>query len=132
MIINLTPHPINVYAVDCPDRIDPDAIKPEFTVPASTAPARLVENTLGTWFSDSFDQQAPAESFVTVTVEGVEYGYVTNLPEPDGQNPHQTWYLVPLVVALAARHRSDLLVPYRDVRNLTGTIVGCRQLAQPA
>jgi hypothetical protein len=33
-------------------------------------------------------------------------------------------------LSLAPR-RDDLLVPYREVRNSDGTVIGCRELAQP-
>ena len=46
-------------------------------------------------------------------------------------SPPRTFYVVALVVALAARDRVDLLVPYRDVRTMAGTVIGCRQLARP-
>lgn len=136
MIVNLTPHPLNLYPLDCPDRIEEGAVEPLFTVAPSGAVARIAENTLGTWFSDCFDHGVAAESFTTVQVEGVEYGNITGLPPYDQEawdlnlRP-RTYYVVSLVVALAARGRGDLLVPYREVRNATGTVIGCRQLAQP-
>lgn len=131
MIVNLTPHPLRIYPNDCPDRIEEGAVEPLFTVAPSGQTARLAEETLGTWFSDCFDHMVPAESFTMVHVEGVNYGSIYGLPEPDGNIPARTFYVVPLVVALAARGRSDLLVPYRDVRSMSGTVLGCRQLAQP-
>lgn len=136
MIINLTPHPLRIFPLDCPDRLEEGTVAPLFTVAPSGKVARIVENTLGTWFSDCFDGQVPAESFTTVMVEGVEYGHISSLPPCDTEAvdlnlPPRVYYVVPLVVALAARGRSDLLVPYRDVRSLTGTVLGCRQLAQP-
>ena len=43
-----------------------------------------------------------------------------------------TWYMVSLALALSqAGYRPDLLVPYREVRNREGTIIGCRSLARP-
>lgn len=63
-----------------------------------------------------------------IPVENIEYGHAYGLPDPhDGIS-----YVVSLPVALAlVLHRSDLLVPYREVRNASGTVTGCRQLAQP-
>lgn len=58
--------------------------------------------------------------------------YPNDCPDRIEPDPARTYYVVPLVVALAARGRSDLLVPYRDVRTLSGSVIGCRQLAQPA
>lgn len=127
MIVNLTPHPLHFYPVDCPDRIEPGQVEPLFTVPPTGQTTRIVENTLGTWFEDVFDEDTLSDC--KVAVEGVEYGYITGLPLPDKER--RIRYVVPLVVALAARGRDDLLVPYRDVRNMAGSVIGCRQLAQP-
>ncbi|MBD9731189.1 hypothetical protein IGX29_05025 [Streptomyces sp. H28] len=112
MILNLTPHPIRLYAPEREDGIDDlepylrEVIEPEPT------PARLAtfEVSSGMW---------PVL---------VEYGHAQNLPpKRDGYQ-----YIVSLVVALAlADRRSDLLVPYREVRNASGTVIGCRALAQP-
>lgn len=54
----------------------------------------------------------------------VEYGHIHALPQPAAD----TDYVVSLVVALAARGRDDLLAPYLEVRNESGTMVGCRFL----
>ncbi|MBQ1165347.1 hypothetical protein KBZ21_45985, partial [Streptomyces sp. A73] len=61
--------------------------------------------------------------------ELVEFGHRAELPpKRDGVR-----YIVSLVVALGLgpRGRDDLLVPYREVRNSSGTVIGCRSLAQP-
>ncbi|MFF2852707.1 hypothetical protein ACFVT5_41400 [Streptomyces sp. NPDC058001] len=114
MILNLTPHPIRLYAAEREDGIDDlephlrKVIEPEGT------PARLAMIELGTQ-GDS--------------IELVEYGHAHDLPpKRDGYR-----YVVSLVVALSLvpRGRDDLLVPYREVRNASGTVIGCRQLAQP-
>lgn len=112
MILNLTPHPIRLYwseRADGCDDLEPhlrEVIEPEAT------PARLAmfEVSGGMW------------------PELVEFGHAQNLPpKRDGAQ-----YIVSLVVALAlADRRSDLLVPYREVRNASGTVIGCRSLAQP-
>lgn len=49
------------------------------------------------------------------------------LPEP----ATGTWYVVSLVVGLAATDRRDLLVPHDYVRDLDGVIIGSRKLARP-
>lgn len=112
MILNLTPHPIRLYSNEREDGIDDlephlrEVIEPEAT------PARLATIELGgsSW------------------PELVEFGHAQNLPpKKDGMQ-----YIVSLVVALALTdRRSDLLVPYREVRNASGTVIGCRSLAQP-
>jgi hypothetical protein len=111
-LLNLTPHPIRLYAgerEDGSDDLEPllrEVIDPE------PVPARLTtfEVSSGMW---------PVL---------VEFGHAQNLPpKRDGVQ-----YIVSLVVALAlADRRNDLLVPYREVRNSSGTVIGCRSLAQP-
>jgi hypothetical protein len=113
VILNLTPHPIRLYTnerEDGSDDLEPHLRK--VIAPEST-PARLGMIELGTQGDG---------------VELVEYSHAQDLPpKRDGVR-----YIVSLVVALAVVHkRSDLLVPYREVRNSTGTVIGCRQLAQP-
>ncbi|WP_428956238.1 hypothetical protein [Streptomyces sp. cg35] len=116
MILNLTPHPIRIYADDRPDGVDePDwgllrVINPEPT------PARLDMEPQTRVHRDG------------IPVERIEYGHIEGLPDRQGGLS----YIVSLPVALAITpRRSDLLVPYREVRNSTGTVIGCRQLAQP-
>lgn len=113
MIQNLTPHPIRLYDADREDGIDDLKAGLRTVIPPEPAPARLAMVELGT--------QADG-------TELVEYGHARDLPpKRDGVR-----YIVSLPVALAlAPRRSDLLVPYREVRNSTGTVIGCRQLAQP-
>lgn len=113
MILNLTPHPIRLYASereDGSDDLDPHLRK---VIEPEEKPARLGTVELGTQGDG---------------IELVEYTHARDLPpRRDGVR-----YIVSLVVALAVAHkRDDLLVPYREVRNSTGTVIGCRQLAQP-
>lgn len=114
MILNLTPHPIRLYANEREDGIDDLAPHLRDVIMPEAKPARLATIELGT--------QADG-------VELVEFGHRAELPpKQDGVR-----YVVSLVVALALvpQGRSDLLVPYREVRNASGTVIGCRQLAQP-
>lgn len=111
-ILNLTPHPIRLYANEREDGADDlDPHLREVYAPEPT-PARLAtfEVSSGMW---------PVL---------VEFGHAQNLPpKRDGYQ-----YIVSLVVALAlATRRGDLLVPYREVRNASGTVIGCRSFAQP-
>lgn len=144
MLINLTPHLVRFYPPDCPDRIDPEQVEPLAVIYPATAhkSARIGEISLGTVTHVPVGAGWPcsqlAEGELTIPVEYVEYcahgGLVNPLPEPqDG-----VWLIVSLVVAIqqtyvyaAPRGRSDLLVPYREVRNMGGTVIGCRQLARP-
>ncbi|MBL1107972.1 hypothetical protein JK361_25855 [Streptomyces sp. 5-8] len=112
MLLNLTPHPIRLYADEREDGSDVLDLHLRADIPPEATPARLATIELGTCDG----------------VELVEYGHARDLPpKRDGVR-----YIVSLVVALAlADRRSDLLVPYREVRNASGTVIGCRQLAQP-
>lgn len=111
-ILNLTPHPIRLYDAERVDGIDDLTPHLREVIPPEKTPARLSTIELGGGFA----------------FELVEFGHAVNLPpQRDGVQ-----YIVSLVVALAlADRRPDLLVPYREVRNSTGTVIGCRSLAQP-
>ena len=100
MFVNLTPHPINVYGKRSLEEGPEGVIQPSGDV------ARLATIDLGGGGEIAY----------------VEYGRIDGLPQPvAGVN-----YVVSLVVALAARGRSDLVAPWLEVRNETGTVVGCR------
>lgn len=116
MILNLTPHPIRIYNDDRPDGVDDLEPGLRLVIEPEQTPARIGMVPLSSELRDG------------VPVELVEYGHTTGLPAPrDGVS-----LVVSLPVALAlGQVRSDLLVPYREVRNRTGTVIGCRQLAQP-
>jgi hypothetical protein len=112
VILNLTPHPIRLYAAERADGVDDLEPHLREVIHPEPVPARLATIELGggMW------------------PELVEFGHAQNLPpKRDGVQ-----YVVSLVVALAlADRRDDLLVPYREVRNASGTVIGCRSLAQP-
>lgn len=112
MIINKTPHPIRLYSNLREDGLDDLT---DFLIEAwgpEGDPVRLGMVELGKCDG----------------VEMIEFGHAVNLPpKVDG-----TRYIVSLVSALAlVSRRSDLLVPYREVRNSQGVVIGCRALAQP-
>lgn len=117
MLVNLTPHPIRVYANDVPDRIDPAEHDPVWTIEPSGTVARIGEIDLGTQYLRNCE----------VPVEYIEYRHANGLPD----RREDVWLIVSLALALAVTDRGDLLVAYREVRNLDGTVVGCRQLARP-
>jgi hypothetical protein len=123
VIINLTPHPIRIYPRDTPDRIDPGEYEPELVLPAADPAARIGEIDLG-------NHTLPG---CPVSVAFIEYRHSTGLmPQLEARSETTTWFVVSLALALAfAGKRSDLLVPYREVRNLDGTVIGCRELALP-
>lgn len=116
MILNLTPHPIRLYAnarEDGSDDLEPGLI---LVIEPEDTPARLGMIELGT------------EYRAGIPVELVDYGGAIGMPKP--REGVSCIVSLPVALALAPR-RNDLLVPYREVRNASGTVIGCRQLAQP-
>lgn len=128
MLINLTPHPIRIYHPNVPDRIQVDGEhEPLCTIEPSGRIARVS--------TDELSSGAVAQhSGLPIPLQYVDYGSVYGLPpfdgSADGETP-RTYHLVSTIVALAARGRSDLVAPYREVRDLNGTVIGCRALAKP-
>ncbi len=122
MIVNLTPHPIHIYPPDTPDRIEPGSVEPIHVIEPSGTVARIGEIELGTVYERNCD----------LPVEYVEYRHATGLPPiaPAPLDQPTTWYVVSLALALAV-DRHDLLVPHRAVRNMDGSVIGCRLLARP-
>lgn len=122
-LINLTPHPIRVYGFDVPNRFDPADHEPQWVIEPSGTVARIGEIELGTQYLRDCE----------VPVEYVEYRHVNGLPDPQRVKGggYATWHIVSLALALACEARGDLLVPWREVRNLEGTTIGCRLLARP-
>lgn len=128
-LINLTPHPIRIYDVTTPDKIDDVNQGLIGVIQPSGKTARVGENDLGTteWVS----YETYTDGAFRIPVELIEYSAIYGLPRPkDGVR-----LIVPLVTALAALaagdRRDDFLIPYHQVRNGDGTVVGCRLLAQP-
>lgn len=118
MIINLTPHVIDVYPADVPTTIDPLRHHPILSIAPEPVPARLAEAVV---------EEAVVYEKGSVPVSYVEYGHAEGLPEA----APWTFFVVSLPVALALPGRRDLLVPYRQVRNAAGAVVGCRGFAAP-
>jgi hypothetical protein len=111
MFINRTPHTIRLYRTDGPDQVEDlndDLIE---EIPPTAPPIRLAMIELGT--------QSDGTEFV-------EFGHAHDLPAPQPG----VQLIVPLVVALACPGRTDLVFPYREVRNSAGTVVGCRQFGR--
>lgn len=105
-IINLTPHDVTL--------LDEDNKVVE-VFPASGEVLRLGTVDLG------------SQVIVGVgRVDLVEFGHLNNPPKPK----INTWYIVSLPCALS-RPRSDFLVPYMEVRDDQGRIIGCKSLARP-
>jgi hypothetical protein len=127
MIVNLTPHAIDIYRAGTPDTLPPDTvITPSLTLPPSGKVARIEEVRLPRPGQRWYGAEALTRNGLDDILD-VAYGHVTNLP---GMRP-ATWLLVSLACALALPARIDLLVPYEQVRNEAGTVIGCRRLARP-
>lgn len=106
-IINLTPHDVVVH-------LDEDPMGEKVCFPASGEVARLASIELGERRDEG------------VLVQDVEFGHLLKSPE----RVEGTRYIVSLPTALA-QPRPDFLVPFREVRDEDGRIVGCRALARP-
>jgi hypothetical protein len=128
-ITNLTPHPIRVYGWDVPDRFNVGEHEPAEVYEPSGVIARIGEIELGT---------QPLRG--GGSVEFVEFHHANGLPvRPEGWtwDANTEWYVVSLALALSmvredvVGRRNDLLVPYRELRNHEGTVIGCRILALP-
>jgi hypothetical protein len=118
-LVNLTPHPVRLYTADTPDQVDDPDHGVLLTLPPSGKFARLGESVLG-------EDTVVTEEGVRVPVSLVSYAEIQGLPKPQ----EGVVFVVPLMTALAASGRQDLLVPYEQVRNQEGTVVGCRRLGR--
>jgi hypothetical protein len=121
-IVNLTPHPVQIFPSDTPDRIAPGSVTPLRVITPSTQhqPVRLGQHVVG---PDDLDLDVPVERVAF----GAAHNGIPPLPPPVAG----TDYLVSLVVGLAGHNRDDLLVCHDTVRDLDGSIIGARKLARP-
>ena len=117
-LINLTPHPVRLYKAGTPDRVDNPDDGVLMILEPSGKFARLSESVLG--------EETVLNEEVEIPVSLVSYAEVEGLPAPQ----EGVAYVVPVMTALAAAGRDDLLVPYEQVRNQEGTVVGCRRLGR--
>lgn len=124
MITNLTPHPIRIYGWDVPDRFNIGDHEPLHVIEPSGTVARIGEIELG---------GGGSLRGCDASVELVEYRHANGLPPKyENWDTNTEWYVVSLALALSmAERRNDLLVPFREVRNPEGTVIGCRSLALP-
>lgn len=104
MIVNLTPHDVTLYEGEEVSEVFPVSELP---------PVRLADLDMGSTVIEG--KRVPL----------VGYGQMVNAPVQRAE----TYYIVSLPVALAVR-RSDFLVPYHEVRDQDGRIIGCRYLAK--
>lgn len=105
MIINLTPHAVNI--------VDNDG-QLLYQIPASGHIARVSAKTV-----------VVGEIFGIPVTETV-FGDVENLPDPAGD----TIYIVSSLVAQRCKGRTDVFIPNESVRNSDGVIVGCKSLGR--
>lgn len=132
-LINLTPHPLRFYRTDTQDRIGDVNDGLIATLEPSGQQARIAENDLGTHEHAHFETYT--DGIQSVPIELIEYSAVYGVPQPQPG----VYLVVPLATALAllarahgqGEGRDDLLVPYSQVRDKNGTVVGCRLLAHP-
>lgn len=101
MIVNLTPHPVNI--VNGP------------TFPPSGEVARVSSTT------EKVGEIAGVSLFRT------RFGAVEGLPPPSNGD----YFIVSRMVASAAREREDLLVPSGLVRDEEGRVIGCEGFEAP-
>lgn len=118
-LVNLTPHPVRVYRADTPDQVEDLDDGVVMVLEPSGTLARLSETILG-------EETVLTDEGPKIPVSTVSYAEVEGLPAPQ----QGTVYVVPLMTALAAAERDDLLVPYEQVRNREGAVVGCRRLGR--
>lgn len=118
-LVNLTPHPVRVYRADTPDQVEDLDDGVVMVLEPSGTLARLSETILG-------EETVLTDEGVDIPVSIVSYAEAEGLPAPQ----QGVFYVVPLMTALAAAERDDLLVPYEQVRNGEGTVVGCRRFGR--
>jgi hypothetical protein len=115
MFVNLTPHPIVVFAEDGSVLAD---------IPASGTVARLAETVTEVGVIGNFP----------LTV--VALGDIEGLPEDTADLLATYVVSMPLAMRAAAvgryRHRGDIVYPFGQVRDAAGRIIGCRSLARIA
>jgi hypothetical protein len=128
-ITNLTPPPIRVYGWDVPERFTLGEHEPQYVIEPSGKVARIGEIELGTQSLRGCGTR----------VEFVEFHHANGLPPIyESFDTNTDWYVVSLALALQMGAlprerggRNDLLVPFREIRNPEGTVIGCRSLALP-
>ncbi len=118
MIINMTPHPVNIVTVTGEEIL---------TIPPSGKTIRLETVTTRVMKIDGVE--------ITRTVFGKPEVIVTKPENIDARVPREmpeqadnVYYIVSQIIKSALPGRADLLVPAEIVRNETGQIVGCRSL----
>jgi hypothetical protein len=108
--INLTSHPVHIYAKDDLNRMSLIASFPE------RGKARVLETRI-----ESPDSFVVINGF-KIPVVSKDYGQVLDLPAPR----KETYFIVSGMVKKHCPLREDLLVPTDAIRDVAGRIIGCR------
>jgi hypothetical protein len=104
---NLTAHPVTIIG-------DVDSI----VLPACPSPPRITDQIV--------HNASVIVDRLEIPLRDIATGAVTGLPESqDG-----VLLIVPRIVAAAHSDRVDLVVPFEDIRDHTGRVIGCRALAR--
>lgn len=109
MLINLTPHTINLHT-----GLGVASIPSDGEARASEETTETV--TLG------WDQFGDCGMSQDVPLSVKRYGSVTGLPDPR----QHVLYIVSTLVQQACPHRTDLVSPDQVIRDAGGRVVGCR------
>lgn len=110
VLVNLTPHPVVVYAQDRNEVI--------LELPSvGQARCQQVDRQIGTVVHGSLE----------IPLYQSVYGEVSGLPEPKPG----VIYIVSALAAQAVRgQRDDVVVPSQPVRDADGRVIGCRAFAR--
>lgn len=118
LIINRTPHPVNL--------LNPDNSVRFCWVPEGE-PIRLAQETckMGELTYDKpIENDDENEVFINVPLTWTKFGS-TNLPEQQDD----VYYIVSALVKNAFPDRTDLLIPNEIVRDEGNNVIGCRSFA---
>jgi hypothetical protein len=107
MLRNLTAHPVTIVG-------EGDSI----VLPASSSPPRIADEVVRS--------SSVVVGQLDVPVRDIAAGNVLGLPEPCDD----VLFVVARIVAAACPDRPDLVVPFEDVRDHAGRVIGCRALAR--
>ena len=108
MIINCTPHDINLYRYG----------KCYMTIIPSGDIARVEQKDIALGL---IEEKLSDGSVYVVPIYKTVYGAVTGLPE----QKEGTYYIVSTLVAQVCKQRADLLTPKQYVRDKNNRIIGC-------
>ena len=104
---NLTPHAVTLVGQDRSVRLFPHGAVPRVAEKPERSSAIMVDQ-------------------LHVPLHDIRVGSVFDLPDPEDD----VVLMVPRVVAAACPGRADLVVPFDEVRDSAGRVIGCRALAR--